>query len=99
MQPEDPERMRGDSTPPGGITPVRIGQASLHVHFWSDVTIPASEYIEEICNGEKWSPLSKDYVFPRGCGASRRIPKEVYPLHSVVRPPRPPDPAWEMVEP
>ena len=55
MQTEDPSS-QGDSTPARGITPVRPGQGSPHVHFWSDVTIPASAYVEEVCNGEKWSP-------------------------------------------
>jgi len=41
--------------------------------------MPGSDYVEEVCNGEKWSPLSRDYVFPKGCGAKRRILKEAYP--------------------
>ena len=98
MQTEDPSS-QGDSTPARGITPVRPGQGSPHVHFWSDVTIPASAYVEEVCNGERWSPASEDYLFPRGCGARRRIHKEIYPRLLVVRPPYPSSSAWEVVEP
>ena len=98
MQSEDPG-WKGDSTPAGGMAPVRFGQGSPHVHFWSDVTIPASAYVEEVCNGEKWSPMAEDYVFPTGCGARRRISKEIYPRLSVVRPPYPSSSAWEVVEP
>ncbi len=98
MPPEDP-KWKGDSTPPGGVTPVRAGQGAPHVHFWSDVTNPSSTYVEEICNGEKWSPLAEDYVFPRGCGARRRIHKDIHPRLSIGRPPYPSNSGWEMVEP
>ena len=98
MQSEDPNSQE-DSTPPRGITPVRPGQGSPHVHFWSDVTIPGCAYVEEVCNGEKWSPLSEDYVFPRGCGARRRIHIAIHPALSLVRSPYPSSSAWEIVEP
>jgi hypothetical protein len=64
------------------------------------VTVPASDYVEEVCNGEKWSPSSRDYVFPKGCGAKRRMLKEVYPRNPAARPlaaAHPPESAWEIV--
>ncbi len=68
--------------------------------------MPGSDYVEEVCNGEKWSPLSRDYVFPKGCGAKRRILKEAYPkeVSSRNRGPRPvgapfpPDSAWKVLD-
>lgn len=97
MQPED-AKLREDSTAPNGIkTAVWAGRGTPHVHFWSHVTVPASDYVEEMCNGEKWSPVSRDYVFPKGSGAKRRILKEVYPRNPAVRPPGPASPAWEII--
>jgi len=95
--------LKEDSTPWVGLR--SAGAASsrgTHVHFWSDVTILESEYTEETCCGEKWSPLSKEHVFPRGCGARRRILKTIYAHHSQPRPSGaccPPDSAWEPVDP
>jgi hypothetical protein len=89
MQPED-TTPREDATPAKGIKAlVGARPGTPHVHFWSDVTVPASHYVEEVCNGEKWSPASRDYVFPKGCGAKRRILKETAA--------HPPESAWEIV--
>ena len=100
MQPED-TKPREDLTPANGIkAPVGARRGIPHVHFWSDVTVPASDYVEEVCNGEKWSPSSRDYVFPKGCVAKRRMLKEVYPRNPAARPPgaaSPPDSAWELL--
>jgi len=102
MQVEDP-KSKEDSAPRNGFqAPARNGPGTPHLHFWSDVTVPASDYVEQVCNGDKWSPLCRDYVFPKGCGARRRILKEAYPRNPTVRHPGaacPPDSAWEIVGP
>lgn len=97
MQPED-AKLREDSTAPNGIKGAFwAGRGTPQVHFWSDVTVPASDYVEKMCNGEKWSPVSRDYAFPKGCGAKGRILKEVYPRNPALRPSGPASPAWKII--
>ena len=91
-----------DSTPATGVRGAGTGKRDTHVHFWADASPTEGQYTEELCSGEKWSPFSKDHVFPKGCGARRRILKTVFARDPAVHPLDayyPPDSAWEMVDP
>jgi hypothetical protein len=85
-------------TPPQGVTSARREAVSgTHRHFWSDVTSLEGEYTEELCAGEKWCP--GEHVFPKGCGARRRILKTAAVWPASRHDHRPPDEAWELLHP
>ena len=89
---------RDEFTPPQGVTAARREAVSgAHRHFWSDVTSLDGEYTEELCTGEKW--CLGEHVFPRGCGARRRILKTTASWPASRHDHRPPDEAWELVRP
>ena len=94
-----------DITPPAGLRALLpgagAGNPTIHRHFWSDVSAPESHYCEEVCNGEKWSPGSSALSLTKGCGARRRILKTMYSPQTRTRVggSRPPDEAWELVDP
>ncbi len=79
---------------PGNVvtSPLLKVEWTEHLHFWVDVTGAESEYREEACRGERWSPNSSGRAFPRGCGARRRVLKAVLAAASL-----PPDLLWELV--
>ena len=101
MPPGDP-KPKGDSTPATGVRVAVSGKRKTHVHFWSEVSPAEDQYTEEIRSGERWSPLSKEHVFPKGCGARRRVPRTIFahdPTVSRLDAYYPPDSEWEIVDP